>query len=45
MAIARGTCFRDDARRTPAVVACFAAKENQIARIVRIPIPFLKASR
>ncbi len=35
MAIPRGACPRDDARFTPAVVACFGAKENQIACITR----------
>jgi len=35
MAIPRGVCTRDDARFTPAVVACFDAKENQIACITR----------
>jgi hypothetical protein len=35
MAIPRGNCPRDDARLTSAVVACFGAKENQIACITR----------
>jgi hypothetical protein len=35
MAIPRRTLSSDDAPFTPAVVACFAAEENQIACITR----------